>query len=123
MTVGTVLPMSQAGDSGEALEAARRALAARDADLADADRVLAQTVREAHSVAVEAIGRIEAIGSDIEAVVTVRREGAAEGREIGRQLVAKNREIADAVAEAKASAHAKTAVLQQLMDRYRPHTG
>jgi hypothetical protein len=115
--------MSQAGDSGEALEAARRALAARDADLADADRVLAQTVREAHSVAVEAIGRIEAIGSDIEAVVTVRREGAAEGREIGRQLVAKNREIADAITEAKAAAHAKTAVLQQLMDRYRPHTG
>ena len=115
--------MVQAGGSGEALEAARRALAARDADLADADRALTEAISSAHAIAVGAIGRIDAITADVEAVVTGQpKNNAAEAREIGRRLVAKNREIAAVVDEARAAADAKTVVLTQLIERYRPST-
>lgn len=99
---------------------ARRRLAARDADLADADRALAQAVAGAHALAVESIGRIDAIAAHVEsAAVDQPKENAADAREVGRNLVARNREIADVVREAKASAEAKTIALRELTDRYR----
>lgn len=111
--------MVLAGESGDALEAARRLLAARDADLADADRVLAETVSGAHRIAMESIGRIESIASDIEAATGQPRDSAASAREVGRHLVAKNREIAEVVSDAKDAVHTETVVLKQLADRYR----
>ena len=63
--VGTVWAMVQAGNSADAHAAARRSLAARDADLADADRALAETLSGAHAIAVGSIGRLEAISAEI----------------------------------------------------------
>lgn len=111
--------MAQARESGDALEAARRLLAARDADLADADRVLAATVAEVHGIAVDAIGRIEEIRSAIETVVSDGTTGSPAGaREVGRDLVAKNRELTGVVTEARDAALAKTLALKQLAERY-----
>lgn len=112
--------MSQEGHSATALEAARRTLAARDADLADADRALAEAVADAHAIAVDSIGRLDAIRADIEAVVTDQPKDSASGaHEFGRQLVSKNRDIAAVVSEAVAAARAKTIALKELSDRYR----
>jgi hypothetical protein len=112
--------MSQHGDSSDALESARRALAARDADLADADQALAETVAGAHAIAVEAIGRIEAIGAELVAAAAAGPgDSSAAAHEVSRRLVAKNRDIAAVVSEAKAAAHAKTVALKELTDRYR----
>ena len=112
--------MSQQGTSAAALEAARRALAARDADLAEADRALAAAVADAHAVAVESIGRIDAMTADIDAAVRDRpKDSAASAHEFGRHLVAKNREIAAVITEAVEVAQTKTVVLKELQDRYR----
>lgn len=119
-SVGTVGAMAQAGDSVGALAAARRALAARDADLADADRALAEALTGAHAIAVESIGRIESITADIDAAATEQpKDTPAGAREVGRQLVAKNRDIAEVVSTARAAVAAKTAALQALTERYR----
>lgn len=112
--------MAQAGDSAETLGEARRLLAARAADLADADRALAEAVADAHALAVESIGRIDAISSEVESAASDQpKENAADAREVGRNLVARNREIADVVREAKAVAEAKTIALRELTERYR----
>ncbi len=112
--------MSQRGNSAAALEAARRALAARDADLADADRALAAAVADAHAIAVESIGRLDAIKAEVETAVSDQpKDTAAGAREFGRNLVAKNRDIAAVITEAVASAQAKTVVLKELQERYR----
>jgi hypothetical protein len=112
--------MSQQGQSAAALEAARRALAASDADLADADRALAATVADVHAIAVESIGRIDAIKAEVDAAVSDQPKGsAADAHEFGRQLVAKNRDIAAVVTEAVEVAQAKTLALKELQDRYR----
>lgn len=117
--LGTVVPMTAGGESAEALEAARRALAARDADLADADRALAEAVAGAYAIAVESIGRIDAIGTEVEAAAAEQPTDTAAGaREVGRHLVTKNRETADVIREAQAAADAKTLVLKQLSERY-----
>lgn len=117
--VGSVVRMAQAGETGDALEAARRRLAARDADLADADRVLAATLADAHGIAVDAIGRIDAIASDIDSAATDQpRDTAGAAREVSRNLTAKNRELTAVVREARDAIHAKTVVLQSLSDRY-----
>jgi hypothetical protein len=117
--------MSQHGHSAEALEAARRALTARDADLADADRALGAALADAYAAAVESVGRIDAINAEIDAAVNDQpRDSAAGARELGRYLVSKNRDIAAVVAEAAAVAQAKTVALAELRDRYRtPQVG
>jgi len=112
--------MSQHGDSPDALEAARRALAARAADLADADLALAEAVAGAHTVAVESIGRLDAIGAELDAAASEAPGGSpAAAHDLSRHLVAKNRDIAAVVSEARAAANAKVAALKELTDRYR----
>ena len=119
-SVGTVGAMAQAGDSVGALAAARKVLAARDADLAEADRALAEAVTGVHAIAVESIGRIESITADIDAAATEQpKDTPAGAREVSRQLVAKNREIAEVVSIAKAAVAAKTVALKELAERYR----
>lgn len=116
--------MTSAGDSAEVLAAARRSLAARDAELADADRALIAAVADAHAVAVESIGRIDAIASDVENAATDQpKDSPAGAREVGRHLVARNREITEVVSAAKAVADAKTVALKELTERYRSARG
>lgn len=113
--------MVTGGESADALEAARRALAARDADLADADRALIDAVTGAYAVAVESIGRIEAISSGVEAAAADQpKDTPAGAREFGRNLVAMNHEAADVVRQAQAAARAKTVAVKELTERYRP---
>ena len=114
-----------AGESGEALQSAGSALFARDAELAESDRVLADVVDSAYRAAIESISRIEAIRAEIETAVSDRFvDHSAAGRELSRFLIGRQREIAAVVADAQALAHAKTVVLQQLMQSYQsPATG
>lgn len=117
--VGTVWAMVQAGGSADALAAARRALAAGDADLADADRALAEALAGAHAIAVESIGRLEAISAAIESAATEQSHDSTAGaREVSRQLVARNREIAEVISAARAAVDAKTVALKELIGRY-----
>lgn len=112
--------MDFAGETTEGLRAARAVLAARDADLADADHTLIQAVVTAHAAAQEAIGRIEGIAADIDAVASGPPAGSpAAGREMSRALLDKQREITAAIDDARGVARAKTAVLQELAERYR----
>ena len=107
------------GQMGEALESARAVLAARTRDLADADAELSAVITGAHLAAVEAIRRIEAVQSEIEAAVAQHTgDTPAHGREFARFLLDKQRELVDLVTAAKSDAAAKTAALQGLLHRY-----
>jgi hypothetical protein len=110
----------QEGESGTELASARAALTARDADLAEADRLLVEVVAAAHALAAESIARIEAIKADLDAVASgPSPDSPAAAHDATRLLVAKQREIADIVNDARAAAEAKTVVLQNLIERYR----
>lgn len=111
--------MSQHGESPDALESVRRTLAARDADLADADRALAAALAEAHAAAVESISRLDAIGADLAAAADRPHDSVSGAHELSRHLVGKNRDIAAAVNAARAVAHTKAIVLKGLIHRYR----
>lgn len=118
--LGTVVPMSQHGESPDSLESARQALAGRDADLAAADGDLAEALAGAHALAVESISRIKAINAELEAVTTnAPKDSPAGAHELGRHLVAKTRDIAAVVSETKAAVHVKAIALRELTDRYR----
>jgi hypothetical protein len=107
------------GQSGEALASARSVLAARDRDLADADRELSVIVAGAYATATGAVRRLEAIHTEIEAAVAQQGAGTpAEGREFARFLLDRQHELVDIVTAAKADAAAKVAALQQLLVRY-----
>ncbi len=107
------------GQSGEALDSARAALAARDRDLAEADAQLAGVISAAYTAATDAIRRIEAIQSEIDAAVAqYAGDTPAQGREVARLLLDKNRELVDLVTAVKADAQAKTAALQGLRHHY-----
>ena len=108
------------GETGEALDAARGALAARDGDLAAADSALIALLGAAHRTAADCARRIDAVRAEIKAAVARGPAGsAASAREFGAFLVAKNREIIGIVTEARADAAAKTVALQSLGERYR----
>lgn len=111
--------MSQYGDSPDALKAARRALSARDEDLAEADRALAAVVGEAHALAVDWIGRIGAIGQEVDAACATPHHSPSAAHEISRHLIARSRDIADVLNEAKTVAAAKAVAMKDLSQRYR----
>lgn len=107
------------GRTRDSLAAARGALRVGDDDLAAADAALADLLGQAHRLAVESAGRIDAVRSEIEAVVDSGVPGTPAGAaEFGRFLVAKNREIIAIVSEARDASSAKTTALQELSRRY-----
>jgi hypothetical protein len=114
-----------AGETGEAVAAARAAVARRDTALAEADRQLADVLAAAYLLASESGQRIEAIGAEIDAAVAGRStEAPAGAAEMARMLLVKQREIADIVAAAVHDSDAKTTVLQRLRELYDPgYTG
>ncbi|TXI46894.1 MAG: DUF4226 domain-containing protein [Mycobacterium sp.] len=108
------------GTSGDALDAARAALAARDAELSAADQELTDAVAVAHAIASDAIRRLDRLGAQIEAAASGRvPDSPAAARELARFLVANQREMADIIAGAQAEIDAKIAVLQRLTERFR----
>lgn len=107
------------GQTRDSLAAARGALGVRDDDIAAADAALADLLGQAHRLAVESAGRIDAVRSEIEAAVGSGVPGNPAGAaEFGRFLVAKNREIIEIMSEARDAASAKAAALQELSRRY-----
>lgn len=109
-----------AGETGDALDAARSALAARDGALAAADSALALVLDGAYRSAAGCVRRLDDLRAEIDvAVARGPFESAAAAREFGAFLVAKNREIIAIVAEARADAAAKAVALQALAEHYR----
>ena len=84
------------------LEAVRRALAVRDAELAAADRDLAEVLTDAHARRSRSIGRIDAINAELDATdIRPPGDSPAAAHELSRHLIAKNRDIAAVVRDAR----------------------
>lgn len=97
-------------------------LANRHGAVADADRVLAEVLASAHAAAREGVRRLDAIAEDIERAVVQQADLALDTpmgtREFHRFLLAKQREIAAVVADARELGRAKGVVLESLRARY-----
>jgi hypothetical protein len=112
----------QAGPSVAAIQARQSALASQHGTVADADRALAEVLASAHAAIRESIRRLDAIADEIERAAPGRADLAVDtpmgAREFQKFLVAKQREIAAVVAEARELDRAKTAVLERLRAHY-----
>ena len=112
----------QAGPAVAALRARRAALASKHVSLVEADQALAEVLASAHAALRESIRRLDAITDEIdqaacgEADFTV--DTAVGAREFQKFLVAKQREIAAVVADARELGHAKAVALEGLRDQY-----
>lgn len=113
--------VEQAGQSAAALQAREVALTERYAEVAAADRSLADAIAAAHSISREALAALGRIEAEIESAVAthVPGDGPAAARELQRFLIDKQREIATVVADAQERASAKAAAVQQLTGAYR----
>jgi hypothetical protein len=105
-----------------AIQARQAAMATLHGTVADADRVLAEALAEAHAVMRESISRLDAIAAEIDRVASGQAEPAVDtplgARDFQKFLVAKQREIAAVVAHAHEFDRAKSAVLQSLRAQY-----
>jgi two-component sensor histidine kinase len=105
-----------------AIQARQAAMATVHGTLADADRILAEAITEAHAVMRDSVNRLDAIAAEIDRVASGRADPAVDtpmgARELQKFLVAKQREIAAVVAHAHELDRAKSAVLQSLRAHY-----
>ncbi|MBW0017990.1 MAG: DUF4226 domain-containing protein [Mycobacterium sp.] len=112
----------QAGSSVSAIQERQAALAMRHSVVADADRVLADTLASAHAVLRDSLDRLAAVADEIERAVSGQADLAVDtalgARELQKFLVAKQREISAVVAGAREQARAQEAVLQSLQAHY-----
>ena len=121
-------PMSEhAGPSLGAIQARQSALVSQHRTAAEADRVLAEVLASAHAAARESIRRLDAIGEEIDRAAADRADLAVDTpmgvREFQRFLVAKQREIAAVVADARELDRAKRAALDGLRAQYAVRAG
>ncbi|CDO86095.1 Biofilm regulator BssS [Mycobacterium triplex] len=97
-------------------------MATKHDSVADADRALMDVLASAHAAMRESIRRLDTIADEIERAVPRQRGRAVDtpmgAREFQRFLVAKQREIAAVVADARELDRAKTAVLEGLRAEY-----
>ncbi|OMC21956.1 DUF4226 domain-containing protein [Mycobacterium colombiense] len=121
------MPEQQPGPSLEAVEARRSALASRHGTASEADRVLTDVLTSAHEAARESVRRLDAIAEQIDHATVNQADLALDtplgAREFQRFLMAKQREIASVVTEAREFGQAKRAVLQSLRAQYAPDSG
>jgi hypothetical protein len=105
-----------------AIQARQAAMATLHGTVADADRVLAEAIAEAHAVMRDSVSRLDAIAAEIDRVASGQADAAVDtpmgAREFQKFLVAKQREIAAVVAHAHELDRAKSAVLQSLRAQY-----
>lgn len=110
-----------------AIQARQAAMATLHGTVADADRVLADTLAEAHTVMRDSVSRLDAIAAEIDRVASGHADPAIDtpmgAREFQKFLLAKQREIAAVVARAHELDRAKSAVLQSLRAQYTAPTG
>ncbi|BBZ50320.1 hypothetical protein MHEI_20370 [Mycobacterium heidelbergense] len=126
MTGNEPMP-DQAGPSLHAIQARQSALASRHGTAAEADRVLAEVLASAHAATRESIRRLDAIAEEIDRAATVRADLAVDtplgAREFHRFLIAKQREIAAVVANARELDRTKRAALDSLRAQYAAPSG
>ncbi|SOX56776.1 hypothetical protein MAAFP003_5487 [Mycobacterium ahvazicum] len=112
----------QTGPSLAAIQARQSAMATRHDSVAEADRALVDVLASAHAAMRESIRRLDAISDEIERAVPQQRSLGIDtpigAREFQKFLVAKQREIAAVVADARELDRAKTAVLERLRGEY-----
>jgi hypothetical protein len=117
----------QGQPSLEVIQARQAAMATLHGTVADADRVLAEALAEAHAVLRESVSRLDAIAAEIDRVASGHADPAVDtpmgAREFQKFLVAKQREIAAVVAHAHDLDRTKSAVLQSLRAQYTAPTG
>jgi hypothetical protein len=112
-----------AGSSVSALAEVGDALSARHDALVAADQALAAAVTEAHTVTVEALARLDAIGAEVENAVAQQHllalDTAAGARDFQHFLLARHRDIIAVVDDALTRADITAAQLAGLRDNYR----
>lgn len=90
--------------------------------VAEADRILAETLGSAHAAMRESVRRLNVISVEIDRAVADQAALAVDtslgAKEFQRFLAAKQREMAAVVADARALARTKSAQLQRLRDVY-----
>ncbi len=110
-----------------AMQARQSALASQHGTAADADRVLAEVLASAHAAIRESIRRLDAIAEEIDRAAQHQAGLAVDtpmgAREFQKFLLAKQREIAAIVVDARELDHAKKAVLQNLRAQYAVNAG
>lgn len=94
------------------------ALASRHGVVAEADRVLTETLASAHEAMRDSVQRLDAIAAEIERARELAVDTALGAREFQKLLLVKQREIASVVAEARDLSRSKSAVLQRLQESY-----
>ncbi|MGV0070509.1 DUF4226 domain-containing protein [Mycobacterium colombiense] len=121
------MPAQRPGPSLEAVEARRSALASQHGTASEADRVLTDVLTSAHEAARESVRRLDSIAEQIDHATVHQADLALDtpmgAREFQKFLMAKQREIASVVAEAREFGQAKRAVLQSLRAQYGADTG
>lgn len=117
----------QPGPSLEAVEARRSALASQHGAASEADRLLNEVLTSAHDAARESVRRLDSIAEQIDHATVHQADLALDtpmgAREFQKFLMAKQREIASVVAEAREFGQAKKAVLQSLRAQYTVESG
>ena len=112
----------QVGRSIGAIGERQAALSTRHVAAADADRALADALAEAHAANVEAVRRLDGIAAEIDGAVANQAalglDTAIGAREFQKFLIAKQREIAAVVANAREVGAAKKAALDALREHY-----
>jgi hypothetical protein len=112
----------QAGPSLAAIQARQSALATQHSTVAEADRVLTDVLASAHAAMREGIRRLDAIADEIDRAIPDQGSLGVDtprgAREFQKFLVAKQREIAAVVADAREFDRAKAAVLERLRGEY-----
>ena len=97
-------------------------LAGQHGAAADADRVLAEVLADAHACARESARRLDAIAEQIDLAIRHQADLAVDtplgAREFQRFLTAKQREIASVVADARELERSNKAVLDNLRAQY-----
>jgi len=115
----------QAGLSVVAIQTRQEALASQHSTVAEADRVLAETLASAHAAIRESISRLDAIAAEIDRAAPDQEDQGGGSwdtplgaREFQTFLIAKQREIAAVVARAHELDRSKRAVLESLRAQY-----
>lgn len=111
----------QSGSAFAAIQERQAVLANHHSTVAEADRMLAEVIADAHAVTRESIGRLDSIAAEIDRAATDQTDPAVTpmgAREFQKFLVAKQREIAAVVAQVYELDRAKSAVLEGLRAHY-----
>ena len=112
----------QSGNSVAALRARQAQLADRKSGAAEADHALARLLADVHTAMRRSARRLDAVAGEIDSAAARIEHLAADTplgvRELQAFLVAKQREAAAVVAEARDLARAKSVELRNLRTRY-----